>query len=69
MNFQCKGCSFAKKVTANGGWSFTGCVFEPYQGKWIAEIKECPKKQLEEQKMNDNFEEEMQRLEPELYQV
>ena len=56
MNFQCKGCEFAKKVGTNGGWSFMGCTFEPYKGKWIAETKrpsskddgkECPKNQLD----------------------
>lgn len=35
-------CEFARMVTATGGWSFYGCTHEPYHGKWIAEINECP---------------------------
>ena len=35
-------CEFARMVTAAGGWSFYGCTHEPYHGKWIAEINECP---------------------------
>lgn len=35
-------CKFARMITATGGWSFVGCIHEPYHGKWIAEINECP---------------------------
>jgi len=35
-------CEFARMVTATGGWSFYGCTHDPYHGKWIAEINECP---------------------------
>jgi len=35
-------CKYARLVHANGGWSFYGCTHEPYHGKWIAEIEECP---------------------------
>ena len=33
----------SKAVTANGGTIFLGCYHAPYKGKWVAEIKECPK--------------------------
>ena len=35
-------CEYARMITANGGWSFYGCTHEPFRGKWIAEINECP---------------------------
>lgn len=40
---RCEGCEFARRIEATGGWSFIGCRHEPYHGKWVAEIKECPK--------------------------
>lgn len=38
---RCSNCKF-RKLTTKSGWSFYGCCREPYKGKWIAEIKECP---------------------------
>ena len=40
---RCDGCEFCKAVYANGNWSFYGCYCPPYRGKWVAEIKDCPK--------------------------
>lgn len=39
---RCKYCEHAKEI----GWgncSFLGCYCEPYRGKWVKEIKDCPK--------------------------
>ena len=40
---RCEGCTFCKQVYANGQWSFFGCYYPPYRGKWVAKIKDCPK--------------------------
>lgn len=40
---RCKDCEFAHDIRANGNWWFKGCMHKPYRGKWIVEIKECPK--------------------------
>ena len=40
----CKNCDHIKTVHATGGFKFKGCYYKPYKGKWIVEIKECPKK-------------------------
>lgn len=40
---RCKPCDYGKVVVANGGFAFLGCFCEPYKGKWVAEIKDCPK--------------------------
>ena len=40
---RCDGCKYCKVVHANGGFSFYGCHHKPYRGKWVAEIKDCPK--------------------------
>ena len=40
---RCDGCKHCKLVHANGGFSFYGCHHKPYRGKWVAEIKNCPK--------------------------
>lgn len=44
MAERCDGCNYCKIIQANGGWSFYGCFYKPYKGKWVAEIKDCPKK-------------------------
>ena len=41
--WRCSKCGFAKAVTANGGTIFLRCYHAPYKGKWVAEIKDCPK--------------------------
>ena len=40
---RCDGCKHCKLVHSNGGFSFYGCRYKPYHGKWVAEIKDCPK--------------------------
>ena len=41
---RCEGCKYVRTVHATGGWCFVGCYHRPYAGKWVAEIKECPKR-------------------------
>ena len=43
-NGRCKGCPYAEVVRGTGGFMILGCRHAPYKGKWVAEIKECPKK-------------------------
>lgn len=40
---QCEKCEYHKHIYAQYGFRFIGCYHEPYHGKWVAEIKECPK--------------------------
>lgn len=40
---RCDGCESCRTVNASGGWTFYGCFHIPYKGKWVAEIKDCPK--------------------------
>ena len=42
---RCKPCESAHIVRANGGFMFLGCYHKPYKGKWVAEIKDCPKEE------------------------
>lgn len=46
-NGRCNPCKYAKVVVATGQWSFLGCHCDPYMGKWVAEIKECPLVKME----------------------
>lgn len=39
---RCKGCEYCEPLNG-GGWGFFGCYHEPYKGKWVCEIKDCPK--------------------------
>jgi hypothetical protein len=41
---RCKGCQYVDVVRAQGNFMFLGCRHDPYKGKLVAEIKECPKK-------------------------
>ena len=43
---RCHPCEYAKSVMANGQWMFLGCFHEPYHGKWVKEIKDCPKQEV-----------------------
>jgi hypothetical protein len=43
---RCGSCKFLRIVTATGGLIFYGCYHKPYKGKWVCEIKTCPKEQL-----------------------
>lgn len=41
---RCEGCKYAKMIGGNpNGWMFVACCHEPYKGKWVREIKDCPK--------------------------
>ena len=42
-NGRCKPCDYAKVVVANEQYMFLGCYCNPYNGKRVAEIKDCPK--------------------------
>lgn len=44
----CKECKYARYIYATGGWSFVGCIYHPYKGKWVREIKDCPRKEQDE---------------------
>jgi len=39
---RCDSCRYCRTVYATGGWSFLGCYHEPYHGKWVGEIRNCP---------------------------
>ena len=47
QNLNCEFCKSCKGVTAYDGFKFRGCFHEPYKGKWIVEVKECPLKDKE----------------------
>ena len=40
---RCHPCPYAKCVVATDQYMFLGCYHEPYKGKRVVEIKECPK--------------------------
>ena len=40
---RCENCQWCRKIYATGQWSFYGCTHAPYNGKWVAEVKDCPK--------------------------
>ena len=40
---RCEKCEYKHIVHADGGFMFNGCYHRPYIGKWVAEIKDCPK--------------------------
>lgn len=39
---RCHPCKYAKVINAGNNWVFLSCWYEPYRGKWVAEIKDCP---------------------------
>lgn len=43
----CEKCEFGKTVYAQDQFHFIGCYCKPYRGKWVREIKDCPKEKLE----------------------
>lgn len=45
---RCKGCKYARTINSTEGWQFVGCICEPYKGKWVVEIENCP---MEEQRL------------------
>lgn len=40
---RCKSCEYAKHVVGTGQFIFLGFYYVPYKGKWVVEIKDCPK--------------------------
>ena len=40
---RCCGCKYKRPVHASGDFFFNGCYHRPYKGKWVANIKDCPK--------------------------
>ena len=40
---RCGECEYCKSVNAGNDWWFKGCFCDPYRGKWISEIDNCPK--------------------------
>lgn len=59
---RCHPCKFAKYVGTWAGWGFLGCYHHPYTGKWVREIKNCPKHETkmkgEEKVLEEILEEE-----------
>ena len=49
---RCNPCEFAEIIVGTGSWFFLGCCHPPYKGKWVAEIKDCPKERMEGDGMN-----------------
>lgn len=45
---RCRGCSFVKEVKGSFDFRFFGCFCPPFKGKWVSEIKDCPKDKKEE---------------------
>lgn len=39
---RCNPCKYAKAINAGNDWVFLSCWHEPYRGKRVAEIKDCP---------------------------
>ena len=39
---RCYMCEFGRMIS-DGAWGFPACYHPPYKGKWVAEIKDCPK--------------------------
>lgn len=56
---RCKGCEFARTINSRGNWEFIGCNHEPYKGKWVCEIKDCPKQQTKQISIAGNMIKEM----------
>lgn len=40
---RCLVCPYVEVIRAQENFMFLGCRHEPYRGKWVAEIDECPK--------------------------
>lgn len=55
----CEQCTFGQ-VTYKGNNFYMGCFHKPNKGKWVDQIKECPKEKREE--MQDDRKEESRTL-------
>lgn len=38
----CMDCIHSSFVYSGRNFRFIGCFCEPYKGKWVAELRECP---------------------------
>ena len=45
---RCNPCQYARHVFAQDGFAFLGCYKEPYHGKLVSEIMDCPLKETKE---------------------
>lgn len=59
---ECLKCEYSHSVYANCGMKFLGCGHKPYHGKWVIEIKDCPKKQKEKGVINLGKSREQKRI-------
>lgn len=46
---RCNPCPYAEEMSGSGGWCFLGCFHKPYNGKWVVEIKDCPKEREDDE--------------------
>lgn len=44
---KCESCKYSRDIYAQDGFLFIGCTHEPYKGKWVKEIKNCPMEEIE----------------------
>ena len=49
INKECSKCRFRKIFDCDDNFKILGCMHEPYHGKWVVEIDECPKKKRREE--------------------
>lgn len=49
INRECSKCRFRKIFDCTDNFKILGCMHEPYHGKWVVEIDECPKKKRREE--------------------
>ena len=41
----CRKCKYGYRFSTGDYRWFIGCIYPPFHGRWVAEIKECPKEQ------------------------
>ena len=46
---RCNPCPYAEEMNGSGGLLFLGCFHKPYNGKWVVEIKDCPKERIDDE--------------------
>lgn len=46
----CIGCEHCRYIKAQDGWGFHGCFCEPYKGKYVTQIENCPKNEKTEKR-------------------
>ena len=60
---RCEDCEYKRLVHAGGGFLFNGCYHRPYIGKWVANIKDCPKEMESDLMMGMTVEQLIKKLE------